>query len=93
MGLGYPYPHLNVPFIVVYVIAAIIEYLWPLLSALMADPPLTRMEVDKCCIQHWFDISKARRELGYEPVTYDRAEVVRHMAAAGWAAKGAQRQR
>ncbi|EFJ40738.1 hypothetical protein VOLCADRAFT_69116 [Volvox carteri f. nagariensis] len=91
VGLGYRYPSLNVPFALVYGIAWLIEYAWPLLSHLVADPPLTRMEVDKCCIEHWFDISKARRELGYKPIAYDRAEVVRDMAAAGWAAADARK--
>ncbi|GIL57920.1 hypothetical protein Vafri_13123 [Volvox africanus] len=92
VGLGYSYPALNVPFALVYGIAWLIEYAWPLLSHLMADPPLTRMEVDKCCIEHWFDITKARRELGYKPAAFDRGEVVRHMAAAGWAAGGHKQQ-
>ncbi|GIL78241.1 hypothetical protein Vretifemale_7671 [Volvox reticuliferus] len=86
VGLGYSYPSLNVPFTLVYGIAWLIEYAWPLLGHLVADPPLTRMEVDKCCIEHWFDISKACRELGFRPVAFDRGEVVQHMAAAGWAA-------
>ncbi|GFR47831.1 hypothetical protein Agub_g9609 [Astrephomene gubernaculifera] len=84
VGLGYRYPSLNVPYWLVYGIAALIEYVWPVLQYIVADPPLTRMEVDKCCVSHWFDISKARRELGYRPVSYDRGEVVSYMRAEGW---------
>ncbi|KXZ55793.1 hypothetical protein GPECTOR_2g1343 [Gonium pectorale] len=88
VGLGYRYPSLNMPYAVMYGIAALIEYGWPLLRYIVNDPPLTRMEVGKCAVPHWFSIGKARRELGYAPAVYDRAEVVEHMRAEGWAAGG-----
>ncbi|KAG2494922.1 hypothetical protein HYH03_006857 [Edaphochlamys debaryana] len=87
-GLGYHYPSLNVPFGLVYGIAAALEVAWPLLKHVLSEPLLTRMEVDKCAVSHWFDISKARRDLGYEPAVYDRSECVRHMAAQGLAKGG-----
>lgn len=91
MGLGYTWPSLNVPYRVVYYVAALMDLVWPLLLLMRLDmePPLTRMEVDKCSITHWYAISKARKQLGYEPAVYDRQEVVEHMAAEGWAAGAA----
>ncbi|KAG2447344.1 hypothetical protein HYH02_007673 [Chlamydomonas schloesseri] len=88
VGLGYAYPSVSVPYALVYSLAGVIEVAWPLLRAFIRDPPLTRMEVDTCCIEHWFCIDKARRELGFAPAEYDRREVVKHMAAEGWAAPG-----
>jgi nucleoside-diphosphate-sugar epimerase len=34
---------------------------------LRSDPPLTRFLAEEMATDHWFDISAARRELGYEP--------------------------
>ena len=32
-----------------------------------SEPPLTRWIVDELASAHWFDISAARRDLGYQP--------------------------
>jgi len=49
-----------------HVAGAILEgvygVLWP-----SAEPPLTRFVARQLCTAHWFDISAARRDLGYEP--------------------------
>ncbi len=34
---------------------------------LKAEPPMTRFVADELSTAHWFDISAARRDLGYEP--------------------------
>ena len=34
---------------------------------LRSDPPLTRFLAEEMATDHWFDISAARRDLGYEP--------------------------
>ena len=36
-------------------------------AGLHAEPPLTRFLVEHASTAHWFDISAARRDLGYEP--------------------------
>lgn len=47
-------------------IAAIIEGVWGLLR-IEAEPPLTRFVVSQLSTAHWYDISAARRDLGYTP--------------------------
>ena len=37
------------------------------LARLQREPPLTRWVVRELTTSHWFDISAARRELGYVP--------------------------
>jgi nucleoside-diphosphate-sugar epimerase len=52
-------------------LAAIIEGLWKLLR-IRSEPPLTRFVVSQLSTAHWYDISAARRELGYAPrVSYE----------------------
>ena len=34
---------------------------------LRGEPPLTRFLVEQASTAHWFDISAARRDLGYRP--------------------------
>ncbi|WP_045115551.1 NAD-dependent epimerase/dehydratase family protein [Plesiocystis pacifica] len=46
--------------------AAVIEGLWKLLR-IRREPPITRFVVSQMSTAHWYDISAARRELGYEP--------------------------
>lgn len=43
------------------------ENMWRLLS-LPGEPPLTRFVVSELATSHWFDLSRARRELGYRPL-------------------------
>ncbi len=37
------------------------------LLGIEAEPPLTRVGARQPSTAHWFDISAARRDLGYEP--------------------------
>ncbi|MFO7561765.1 MAG: NAD-dependent epimerase/dehydratase family protein [Enhygromyxa sp.] len=46
--------------------AAIIEGIWTLLR-IRSEPPLTRFVVSQLSTAHWYDISAARRDLGYAP--------------------------
>ena len=45
---------------------SVIETAWKLLR-LKSEPPLTRWSAEHLSTAHWYDISAARRELGYEP--------------------------
>ena len=45
---------------------SIIEAGWRLLR-LRSDPPLTRWSVEQLSTAHWYDISAAKRDLGYHP--------------------------
>jgi nucleoside-diphosphate-sugar epimerase len=46
--------------------AAAVEYGYRL-ARVRAQPPLTRLAAVQATTSHWFDISAARRDLGYEP--------------------------
>lgn len=47
-------------------LAAAVEGLWRL-GRRRSDPPLSRFVVEHLATAHWFDLSAARRDLGYEP--------------------------
>jgi nucleoside-diphosphate-sugar epimerase len=47
-------------------LGAICEKIWKILR-LTGEPPMTRFVAREMATAHWFDISAARRDLGYEP--------------------------
>jgi nucleoside-diphosphate-sugar epimerase len=47
--------------------AAALEKIWRLLR-LPGEPPLTRFVVEELTLPHWFDLGRARRDLGYRPL-------------------------
>ncbi|MDP2865148.1 MAG: NAD-dependent epimerase/dehydratase family protein, partial [Elusimicrobiota bacterium] len=56
----------SVPYGPAYAAAAAMETFWRL-AGLKTEPPLTRFVVRQLTTAHWFDISAARRDLGYSP--------------------------
>jgi nucleoside-diphosphate-sugar epimerase len=46
---------------------AVLESAWKLLR-IGSEPPLTRWSAEQLSTSHWYDISAARRDLGYEPL-------------------------
>lgn len=46
--------------------ATLVEWVWRVLRR-RSDPPLSRFVVEHLATAHWFDISAARRDLGYVP--------------------------
>ncbi|XP_078318967.1 short-chain dehydrogenase/reductase family 42E member 1-like [Crassostrea virginica] len=67
-GLGYPLPNIYVPVSLVYVIAFIIEWIHFFVGRIYNfQPILTRTEVYKSGVTHYFSIKKATRDLGYHP--------------------------
>lgn len=56
----------SVPYTAARAAAAVLETAWRL-AGLRSEPPLTRFVVDQLSTAHWFDISAARRDLGYAP--------------------------
>lgn len=46
--------------------ARVAEGIWKLLR-LKSDPPLSRFVLEQLAVSHWYDLSAARRDLGYEP--------------------------
>ena len=73
VGLGYKEPWLGLPLRVVYGFAWMSEMLW---HCFHVEPILTRAEVLKAGVHHWFRIDKARKEIGYVPKSYSFHEVV-----------------
>jgi 2-alkyl-3-oxoalkanoate reductase len=49
-----------------YMVGCICEGLWGMLR-LTGEPPMTRFVAHELSSAHWFDISAARRDLGYRP--------------------------
>jgi nucleoside-diphosphate-sugar epimerase len=63
---------------------AVCEAMWNLLP-LRTEPPLTRFIAAELAKDHWFDISAARRDLGYAPkmsMAAGTAELVAHLRQA-----------
>lgn len=62
-----------------YRIGWIMEKLWAILGR-QSDPPMTRFIALQLGLPHYFDLTKARRELGYSP-TVSTAEGLQRLAA------------
>ncbi|MDD5208665.1 MAG: NAD-dependent epimerase/dehydratase family protein [Elusimicrobiales bacterium] len=56
----------KVPYGPAYAAAAAMETFWRL-AGIKTEPPLTRFVLQQLTTAHWFDISAARRDLGYAP--------------------------
>ena len=63
---GLPPVKKRVPKRLAYAAAAACEGVWSLLR-LGGEPPLTKFLVDTLTTSHWFDITAAKRELGWRP--------------------------
>lgn len=57
-----------VPASIARIAGAVCESTWRLLN-LKSEPPVTRFSADQLSTAHWFDISAARRDLGYRAET------------------------
>jgi nucleoside-diphosphate-sugar epimerase len=56
----------SIPYALAYAAGWILEKLYTLLPG-EREPPLTRFLVNELATAHWFNITAARRDLGYEP--------------------------
>ena len=63
---GLPPVRRRLPLATAVALATVAETAWKGLG-LRSDPPLTRFLAEEMATDHWFDITAARRELGYEP--------------------------
>jgi nucleoside-diphosphate-sugar epimerase len=64
-----------------YRIGGLMETLWRVLP-LQGEPPMTRFVAKELATDHWFNITAARRDLGYTPrITMDAgtAELIEHL--------------
>lgn len=79
-GVGIPEITRRVPLPVAYAAGGVLEALWRVLP-LKGEPPMTRFAAKEMATDHWFDLSAARRDLGYHPlVTIEQgtAELIDH---------------
>ncbi|KAM5137874.1 short-chain dehydrogenase/reductase family 42E member 1 [Mantella aurantiaca] len=91
-GLGYAYPTFRLPLFFVYLTAYLTEWLHFFIRPFYNfQPLLTRAEVYKTGVTHYFDLGNAERELGYDPKPFEMSKVTEWYKAQGygkWAAKG-----
>ncbi len=64
---------------IAYAVGALLELLYGLVRA-RAEPPMTRFVAEQLSTAHWYDISAARRDLGYAP-TVSIEEGLRRLGA------------
>jgi len=76
---GLPPETRSVPLPVAVAAGALVEGLWAL-TRRQSEPPMSRFVARHAATAHWFDISAARRDLGYEP-TVTVEEGLRRLAA------------
>ncbi|XP_033847523.1 short-chain dehydrogenase/reductase family 42E member 1 [Periophthalmus magnuspinnatus] len=83
-GLGYSFPKLRLPVTLIYYIAFLIEMIHYVIGPFYNfQPLLTRTEVYKTGVTHYFSMAKAMSELGYKPHKYDLDEVVHWFKSRG----------
>lgn len=83
-GLGYSVPKLRLPVCLVYFFAFLTEIVHSAVGRVYDfQPLLTRAEVYKTGVTHYFRLEKARVELGYDPKEYDLGEVVEWFRSRG----------
>ena len=85
--LGKPAPRYRLPYAPIYLAAAICEFGFLPLRPLGLSPPLYRRRVNWFRSERWFDIGKAKRELGYRPavaIEHGLREMVSSFVDAGW---------
>lgn len=76
-GLGYSFPKIRLPVNLIYFFAFLTEMIHHLIGPIYNfQPLLTRTEVYKTGVTHYFSMAKAKAELGYEPQEYNLDEVV-----------------
>jgi hypothetical protein len=76
---GKRFPRLVVPYQIFYVISTVFEWFYHLADSIGASSwvPLTRAEVVKVGVTHYFSIEKAQKELGYKPTLDSQAGAIR----------------
>uniref|UniRef100_A0A8C8RD57 Short chain dehydrogenase/reductase family 42E, member 1 n=1 Tax=Pelusios castaneus TaxID=367368 RepID=A0A8C8RD57_9SAUR len=83
-GLGYQFPTIRLPLSMVYFFAFLTEMVHFLVGRFYNfQPLLTRTEVYKTGVTHYFSMEKARKELGYNPKEFSLTEVVEWFKSQG----------
>lgn len=65
-AVGLPPVTKTIPTSIARAASIIVESIWRVFR-LRSEPPITRFLVSQLSTEHWYDISAARRDLGYEP--------------------------
>ncbi|ELU09595.1 hypothetical protein CAPTEDRAFT_166167 [Capitella teleta] len=74
-GLGHKFPTLKLPISLIYFIAFVVEIIHGILGRVYNfQPLLTRTEVYKTGVTHYFSIAKAARDFGYKPTVQNDLE-------------------
>ncbi|KAL8194986.1 UNVERIFIED_CONTAM: hypothetical protein K2H54_043628 [Gekko kuhli] len=82
--LGYTFPNLRLPLSLIYFFAFLTEMVHFVVGRLYNfQPLLTRTEVYKTGVTHYFSLEKAEKELGYKPEQHSLQEVVEWFRARG----------
>jgi len=82
-GVGSPEITKHVSLGAAYAAGSVLEALWRMLP-MKGEPPMTRFVAKEMATDHWFDISAARRDLGYNPritMSAGTAELIEHYKA------------
>jgi nucleoside-diphosphate-sugar epimerase len=66
-SVGVPEIKSHVPLPVAYAAGGLLETVWRLFGR-TGEPPMTRFVAKEMATDHWFDITAARRDLGYHPL-------------------------
>ncbi|XP_061078295.1 short-chain dehydrogenase/reductase family 42E member 1 [Conger conger] len=83
-GLGYSFPKVRLPVSLIYLVAFLTEMVHCIVGHVYNfQPLLTRTEVYKTGVTHYFSLEKAKQELGYEPKEYNLDEVVQWFKSKG----------
>jgi 2-alkyl-3-oxoalkanoate reductase len=83
-ALGRPEITKHVSLRAAYCIGGLMELLWRVLPT-QSEPPMTRFVAKELATDHWFNISAARRDLGYTPritMAAGTAELIEHLKQA-----------
>ena len=84
-GVGIPEITRHISLRTAYLVGGVLEALWTVLP-LKGEPPTTRFVVKEMATHHWFDITAARRDLGYAPrvsMAAGTAELIEHLRRSG----------
>jgi 2-alkyl-3-oxoalkanoate reductase len=79
-GVGIPEITKRVPLPIAYAAGGLCEAVWRL-GKKSGEPPMTRFVAKELATDHWFDITAARRDLGYHPlvsVAQGTKELIEH---------------
>lgn len=82
-GVGSPEITKHISLGAAYAAGGVLEALWRVLP-LKGEPPMTRFVAKEMATDHWFDITAARRDLGYIPrvtMAAGTAELIEHYKA------------